>query len=674
MTDESRSLDGLTPSSEPQPPAAAPSGQPQKPPKQELAVKQWKALLPLLGGSAYVGFLLWCGVLIAILPDATGALQPLVPFALITAGAGALMFLAVAALGLMRISAAQSAIEVRKRSLIRLTVIVVPGLLMSAVLPIFVLREPGIAMDIESPKAAEDFIAPVTVTYSLERAVTTLSTRGLKPVKYEWDLDSNGKPDEETVVPKLSVNHERDGVYTITARILLSNGTFRRASRRIVLQQAVFTVQPPQPIIERPALFSVANLVPDKTQLKEIQWDFTGDGKADEVTKDTEATFTFFQLGKAPVSVTILLTNNTQATYSRSVDVIEAPPLAFPATMETEPSYLMSPPPFGVRFRIDTNEPIATVAWTFGDGEKAEGQQVAHTFEKKGSFPVNARIRSKSGSLVELNTIVRVAETLNLPDLRFEGTPTFQGDKISGEIPLSINLRPRTSVPFVTFLWEVPEATEVGSTQGSVQAIYREAGIYTLTLVAEEDTEDRVFRKSYTVEIKERTSDIAFIMRPESGVAPLPVIFDASESFIPGEEVTGYEWTFGDKSPRTPGGARAEHTYADAGTYVVSLTIRTVSGKTFETSKTIVVRPALLSPCITTSRTTLKAGGGVRFDSSCSTGSWSSLSWDFGDGQKSEEPATVHVFEQPGEYEVSLILRDPSLRETRASVTITVTE
>lgn len=664
MTDVPSSIDGVRESGPAvQPQSAAPLA----------SVKRWKRVLSVMTGGSLIAYLLWSALLIALLPDRTGLLQPLEPVALMTAVVGGVGALVLGLLGILRIGSSGASPEVQQRSAIRLALVIAPGLLASIALPILILREPSLTLDITEPTATEDFIAPLNVTYSLADAVRILGLRDRKPVRYEWDVDGDNKPDEKTVVPTVTVSHERDGVFTVTGRIFLSDGTTRAVVRRIIIRQAVFSVQPARPVIGRPAVFSVANLVSDPNTLKEVQWDFNGDGQPDEVTKDTEAAFTFYTLGKKPVAATIAMTTSTQTTYNRTVDVVDPVPLAFPATLSHEPTHLIAPAPFGVRFTVETQEPVASMTWSFGDGTQAEGADVAHTFTKRGRFPVTVKLRSISGSLVELTELVRVADPLNLSDLAFDGTPAVRGDTISGEVPLTLDLRPRTAVPFVTFQWDVKDATEVGSTESALKAVYRRVGTYRVTLIAQ-DAEEHVFRKTYTVEVKPRSNEVVMVMRPESGVAPLSVAFDASASFIPGEDITGYEWSFGDRTPRVTGSARAEHVYEQPGTYVVNLTVRTVSGKEFQTNKTLVVRPPPLTACITPSRLVLQAGGGVQFDPACSAGEWTSIRWNFSDGTQTTEERPVHLFEQPGEFTATLTLTDAGLREATASVTIRVTE
>jgi PKD repeat protein len=152
----------------------------------------------------------------------------------------------------------------------------------------------------------------------------------------------------------------------------------------------------------------------------------------------------------------------------------------------------------------------------------------------------------------------------------------------------------------------------------------------------------------------------------------------------PGETLAGFKWLFGDEmqggGKAELGAASVQHTYQTPGDYTVSLTAVMVSGKEYTAERTIVVRKPSLSACLTTSRVTVQAGGGVQFDSSCSTGLPSSYLWDVrSDSQtgnalaQSTTPSYVYVFDTVGSYTVTLTIKDQFGDQDKKSISITVT-
>lgn len=644
-----------------------------------------KKLLVTVGGALYGAYALWCIGLLLTLPDPSGSA------AFASAGAasalmGGAILLGLGALFLLRIARADASPRARRRGFLRATGILLPGLALSALVPLFILREPGLPLDIVEPASAEDLVAPVTVTFSAERAVAVLVNLGLQPSLFLWDTDGDGQPDDQGLIPRTTTTLRRPGTYAIAVRIQLANGESRRIARSVTVPRAVFSLMPPAPVIEQPVQFSVAHLLADPTQLAEVRWDFDGDGAVDETAKGADALHTYYTEGKRAVTAAIVLQSGIETTYRRTVTVGPPPPLPFPVTLASEPKHLVGPVPFGVLFSIATSVGVGQIDWSFGDGKNDSGKdlkRIGHVFEAPGIYPVTARVRSQTGAVAELTTLVRATEVLALSDLRFDGSPDVQGGKLSGEVPLSIQLTPQTSQPLVQFAWEVPEGFVVRPEGATLQGVFRRQGTYTLTLVAQ-DSAGRAARVPLEVEVRPPGAEPSFRMQPEGGVAPLTVTFDASETFIPpGTQVAGFEWTFGDEegSARPElGAARTEHTYAEPGEYTAMLRVVMSSGQEFTAQRTIVVRRPTLNACITTSRVRVQTGKGVEFDSSCSTGILAAVLWDIRSAAdpsapvaQSPEPRYVHVFDAPGTYAATLTVTDGSGRRDAARVTITVT-
>lgn len=72
---------------------------------------------------------------------------------------------------------------------------------------------------------------------------------------------------------------------------------------------------------------------------------------------------------------------------------------------------------------------------------------------------------------------------------------------------------------------------------------------------------------------------------PVSGVPPLEVNFDASESSDPDGNILEYTWDFGDGS--TGAGKTTTHTFQGEGNYTVTLTVKDDGGATDSTTKEI---------------------------------------------------------------------------------------
>ena len=81
----------------------------------------------------------------------------------------------------------------------------------------------------------------------------------------------------------------------------------------------------------------------------------------------------------------------------------------------------------------------------------------------------------------------------------------------------------------------------------------------------------------------------SFTRSPASGVVPVAVFFDASESSDSDGEIVSYAWEFGDGTSSRDATAEptTTHTFSSAGTYSVTLTVTDDRGKSAETVRAI---------------------------------------------------------------------------------------
>lgn len=667
MNNDSPVVDGITPASAPSE-ISKPEAVKTVPDDRNKVVGRMKFVLLLFIALPYGAYIVWSLFLLSILPDPSGQWEFLIPMGRLVAmivGGG---FLFVAVFGVLRVGKnANLSDRVRYLSFFRLGIALFPALALSGLVPMMITKEPILSMYISSPEPGTELIAPVSVTFSADAAVEILSRRGIRPIKFEWDFNADAIIDQETVVPSATALFERQGTNIVSANIQLNDGTTRTLSLRVAVPNAVFSYTPVQPVVDEPVRFSVSHLIPvlpDGVLVRDVQWDFNGDDIPDQTGINLQATHTFLRTGPQNVSATISFSNQTQANYIRTLVIREPDPLPFPVRILTTPEFLESPSPFQVVFRVETEEPIQDVVWDFGDGTKDVGLRVGHTFRDRSTYQVLAEVRNKDGKIAKLTKTLKVVNSLRLLDLAFSGSHQVVGDKISATSPVAIELSPKTSTPLVNFFWEASGASEVESTDTTLKATYRIPGVYNIVLIGQ-DAEGSVLRKSIVLEVKPQEGKVNFDMKPTQGTAPLPVQFDATDTFIPGDEITGFVWTFGDgdENSQVLESARIEHIFAQPGTYTVMLTVYTISGVSKTATRTIVVRAPTLDACFNVSRMSGPAPLGVHFDRSCTTGLPKKVLWDFGDGsQSNEDGKTVdHVFQDPGAtFNVRLRLEDES--------------
>ena len=172
----------------------------------------------------------------------------------------------------------------------------------------------------------------------------------------------------------------------------------------------------------------------------------------------------------------------------------------------------------------------------------------------------------------------------------------------------------------------------------------------------------------------------SFTATPTSGVAPLGVSFNASNSSDSDGSITSYTWDFKDRD--TGNGETINHTFSSTGSYSVKLTVIDNEGATDSVIKTITVTDPIVSnqsptASFTANPTSGVAPLGVAFNasnSSDSDGSIISYTWDFKDGDTGNGETITHTFSSAGSYTVSLIVTDNDGATDTTTKNITVTE
>ncbi|MCA9370852.1 MAG: hypothetical protein KC680_02740, partial [Candidatus Peregrinibacteria bacterium] len=379
-----KNIDGISPPPEPR----------QKAPEKSDVMSRAKFALITMIGIPYALYIAWSFFLLAILPDGSGTWDSFVPIGKLIAMMGALGFVLVGSVAVMRIGKTGTVPDaVRYTGLARIGLFILPGLLMSGFVPYWIVQEPALNLDVISPAETVELIAPLSITFSTQRAVDTLKRRGLGVKSFEWDFDSDGEVNEETVTPESTAYFDRQGGYNVSVRLRLSDGSSRKLTRRIVIPKAVFSYTPFVPVVDEPIKFSVSHLIPESKDIhvREVQWDFNEDGIPDETGSALETTHTFLTIGEHKVDVTIFFTNQTQNSYSRILEIREPLPNPFPVSIETTPDFLESPPPFQVIFRLVTEEPLQEITWDFDDNTPEEkGDRIGHTFRNRRVYQVKA--------------------------------------------------------------------------------------------------------------------------------------------------------------------------------------------------------------------------------------------------------------------------------------------
>lgn len=199
-----------------------------------------------------------------------------------------------------------------------------------------------------------------------------------------------------------------------------------------------------------------------------------------------------------------------------------------------------------------------------------------------------------------------------------------------------------------TYEWDFGD----GGSGTGVQAVhtYSVPGVYEVTLTV---TDDDGVAGSVTKEVVVTTAPVADFT---AAVDETRLDVDGSAS-SDDEEITSYEWDFGDGGTAT--GVTASHTYAAGGTFDVTLTVTDNRGKTGSVTKQVSVEAANVAPVA--SFTVTPDGLSLGVDGTGSSdpdGTITAYEWDFGDGGTAAGATASHTYAAAGTYEVTLVVTD----------------
>jgi PKD repeat protein len=303
---------------------------------------------------------------------------------------------------------------------------------------------------------------------------------------------------------------------------------------------------------------------------------------------------------------------------------------------------------------------------------------LAHVYTAQGDYQPKLKIRRGSGES-DVYTLAQVLKVRpggggggggNNPSISISGPSTGNVGASLSYTASASNCTPSTK----GWNWNPGGGTLTGS-GNSVTISWASAGPKSISVT---NTECANTTGSKTVTINNDQPAVlkaAFTYSPVGAKEGQAVSFNGTLST---GSPTSYAWTFGDGG--TAAGSTATHTYATAGSYVVTLSVtKPGSGcapapfceSTAQQTVAILSNgpvAAFASPsCVSELGILLcsaKAGDVVTL-TDASTGTVTSRTWDFGDGSATANGATVtHVFKHSGSFPVTLTVSDGTRTST----------
>ncbi len=220
--------------------------------------------------------------------------------------------------------------------------------------------------------------------------------------------------------------------------------------------------------------------------------------------------------------------------------------------------------PLTVIFNDQSTGETTSWQWDFGDGNTSTQQHPQHTYTTLGTFSVSLTVSGSGESDTKTkNGYIVVSETG--PTAAFDATP------LNGDTPLTVSFTDQSIGQVTEWIWDFGDGGT--STAQNPQHTYTNPGVYNVILtVSGSEGGATEIKSSYVIVTGQSDPTADFQADTTSGHMPFTVNFNDQSS----GQIDSWQWNFGDGNSSTD--QNPQHTYNEAGTYDVTLTVSGPNG------------------------------------------------------------------------------------------------
>ncbi len=538
---------------------------------------------------------------------------------------------------------------------------------------------------ITEPKSTINLIAPVEITF--DASDLPYDSAKYDIISYVWDFD-DGQGGPGSSVETHRYEKKGDGRYDVTLTLTFLDKDTGEESTETLTELVTIADEKVAAVIEADVTsgdaplevtFDGSQSVDPDGEITSYAWQVDGSGFEEG---ESTYTHTFEQVGVYTVELRATnqkgdfdvaeekITVSAGKTPVAQIDVLNGDGGVF---------YVNKTYTFDASGSSSPGGNIVSYEWDFGDGtSKARSRTAQHAFAEEGNYKVLLDITDEDNMTAQEELQVEVKLAPSSPQAVMQTDPEREDDatSISGSVPFEVNFNATSSSDpdgdIVDYKWDFDGDGKFDAAGENTSYVYNEVGNYnaSLTVIDSAGFEDKAV---ILIKALSRGLEPQLTAEPVSGVVPLTVEFDATGSTYSDGDIVSYEWNFGDGSaPRSDVG-QVTYKYTKIGNFTTTVKIRTNDGKQKEATILISVRQVPLKSCFEASKTAGEAPLTVSLNPQCSTGTIAKYKWNFGDGESSTDRKPIHVYEEPGSYEITLEVSDAQNIVDVSSEFVTVT-
>ncbi|MDH5544143.1 MAG: PKD domain-containing protein [Gammaproteobacteria bacterium] len=402
-------------------------------------------------------------------------------------------------------------------------------------------------------------------------------------VIYSWDFGDGSTGSGVTPTH----TYISDGVFNVTLTVTDDAGDSATASTTATIglgnQAPVANVNGPYSgmVGDAIAFNSSGSNDPDGS-IVSYDWDF-GDGSSGTGPNPSH---TYIMAGVYNVVLTVMDDAGAMDSAATSATIAEMPVNQAPVANAGGPyeGFAGDMINFDGSGSTDTDGTIIDYHWDFGDGSTGSGMNTGHIYGGEGVYNVVLTVTDDAGDTGSATTTVSIG-VANVPPTANAGGPYYGTAGVA--LMLDGSASSDSDGTITDYAWDFGDGNT--GTGAMPMHTYASDGVYTVSLTVTDDA-GASMSASTTANISAgNLPPVANAGGPYMVKLGEAIAFDSSASVDNDGSIVSYMWEFGDGNSSAD--AMPMHTYADAGTYNVVLTVTDNEGAADSAGTTAIVTP-----------------------------------------------------------------------------------
>lgn len=512
-----------------------------------------------------------------------------------------------------------------------------------------------------TPSDTQNLVAPVPISFSLDKAVRFAVSRWKKIKKILWDFNDDGVYEKEWLDTVLLYEVQDSWRNRVRASLEFEDWTSEEIpTRTFFIGAASFIATPKIWTIPLEITFSAESIQNEsKIDISEYRWYFDWRDSQPEITKESKIVHTFNKAWEYDIVLVTKDSANTIKKYTQQISakgtenakIINAKIRIYPGSEGVAP--------FKVRFdwwessSIRWN--IIKYEWFFNEFDDAAlWKTVLYTFEEIWTHKVRLKLTDSLWNEENSTEEIKVIQSDVVPTATWESIPTELEWTVPFDVIFDASKSSDPNNDIVDYEWDFNWDQKPDKSWAKVTNTFRNSWEQTIILTVT-DSEWHKSKLSKKITLSEPKNLAIIVTDVSSWPVPLVVSFDASTSRVETwTSIVNYEWDFGEWKESIFAWASIKHKYQQEWTYKIKLTIYTNKWDKYRTDTTIYARIPQFQACFEASKNTTKINSKIIFDSSCSQWDISTWTWHFWDWTLSHERMPIYEYSSPGKYDVTL--------------------